>query len=116
MSTDDDRQVCVFDPKTLFADVKDGEDGRPILVIGDTNLVVELPAGRDDVDALAAARRIGETVWDYVLAVKMRATQAEQPAGAADASGATESDLLRYVAGNSGPGWPIPGTQKGSSA
>ncbi len=110
MSTDDDRQIWVFDPKSLFANVENGEDGRPILVIRDSHSMIQIPAaGRDDAYALAAARRIGQTVWDYVLAVKTRGPDASGNGGT------TEVDALRQVAGNSGPGWPIPGTQKGSS-
>jgi hypothetical protein len=110
---DDDRQTWVFDPKTVFAEVKSDEDGLPVLVIGDGDSVIEVPAGRHEVDPLAAARRISEKVWEYVLAVKMRGLKTEQRDGAAaetsDSGGATEPDGLHHFAGNSGPGWPYPG-------
>jgi hypothetical protein len=112
MSTDDDRKI--LDPTTLVATVDTGEHGRPVLVIGDGHASVALPAAsRDDADALAAARRISQAVWDYVLAVKTRGPAAEVPAAGTDVAGldATEPELLRHVAGNSGPGWPIPGTR-----
>jgi hypothetical protein len=105
INEDDDRHIWVFDPKTTWARVEDDEDGLPVLVIGDGNDVIELPAGTDMAEAAAATRRITEQIWIYLQAIHMRRLGQERQARveAARPNGVGVDQLLKD-AGNSNPG------------